>query len=343
MKVFLLEISVSKVCCAEEAVMESTRSNGSEESIYDVIFPLYAVYVKLLFFILINFFIVASSLVVIFAIVRNKKLRNTNNLLIVNLLVSDIIYTFIYCGSNVFLLLKYLIDLKADDYCSVFAPVSLWLSIISRLMVVPLIVYRLVSIARPFSYKRFVTKRRMITMIISLWGFETIIVYTVDYHPVYIPSLGSCALVELSPLPLLSALGPDVISCLLLVIVSVYLRHKIIKSNNFFHAVQRNASDREKARRLVETLTKMVKPTVSVLISGGIDAVLDFLAFSIYGILNSFASPLTQLQLTEMIVIPLILCQTLSHSPCFGLYNKEIREKVFSYYPKQTNVVVFRP
>ena len=141
----------------------------------------------------------------------------------------------------------------------------------------------------------------------------------------------------------MSALGPDVIFCLLLVVVSVYLHHKIIKSNNFFHAVQRNVSDREKAiiaGRLVETLSKMVKPTMSVLISGGIDAVLDFLAFSIYGILNSSASPLTQLQLTEMIVIPLILCQTLSHSLCFGLYNKEIRDRIFSYYPKQSKVVV---
>ena len=67
----------------------------------------------------------------------------------------------------------------------------------------------------------------------------------------------------------------------------------------------------------------MVKPIVSV---GGIDVVLDFLTFSIYGIINSFTSPLTQLQVTEMIVIPFILCQTLSHSLCFGLHNKEIRE-----------------
>ena len=101
-----------------------------------------------------------------------------------------------------FLLLKYLTGLEVDDYCSVFAPVSLWLSIVSRLMVVPLAVYRFVCIAWPFSYKRIVTKRRMITMIIFFWVSETVIVYAVDYHPVYIRSLGNCALIELSPLPL---------------------------------------------------------------------------------------------------------------------------------------------
>ena len=58
----------------------------------------------------------------------------------------------------------------------------------------------------------------------------------------------------------------------------IYLRHKIIHSNRFFKSVKRNTTEKPKAAkvgRLIEILEEQLKPTLSVFIAGGIDAMFN--------------------------------------------------------------------
>jgi len=116
-----------------------------------------------------------------------------------------------------------------------------------------------------------------------------------------------------------------------------------VKSNQFIHGIQRSAADRKKAvrvGRLVEELVEQMKPTISVLITGGIDGLFDILLITIIGIMKNLSSPATVFVVGE-ITAGLFYLQLLTHPLCFGLYNKEIRKKLPTCYSnKQSRVSV---
>jgi len=326
--------------------VNTTVSNGPGEEldIYRVTYPLYALYVKMFLLLLIAPLIVIASLMVIFAILKDKKLRNVNNLLIVSLLVSDLIFMLAHFTRVVYLSSIYLFDIELYDFCNVAVPITSSLSRGSTLMAIPLAVYRVVSIVCPFSYKEIMTKKRIIVMIVGLWVFAVTVSVTaaINYHVVYVASLAACAVFDIHLASIIFVV-PEVLCFMLLLLVSVYLHYKIIKSNRFIHGIQRNASDREKAvraGRLVEVLMEQVKPTLSVLIAGGMDVLFDLMTIIFFIVLNSLSSSAQQLLVQQIIAFGQLYCQSLCRALCFGLYNKEIREKMLACYPKQSRVIV---
>ena len=134
-----------------------------------------------------------------------------------------------------------------------------------------------------------------------------------------------------------------VTSILITFATSVYLRYRIIKSNNFFQRVNRNADQERRsirAGRLAEILQEQVKPTLSVFIVGGIDGLFNFL-FTISYVMAYNVSPLTQLYIIDFVWTPLQFCQSLSHTFSYGIYNKEVRDKFISFCTtKRSNVTI---
>ena len=339
---------VNKTVFSKEVCMETNTnvSNGSGEElgIYCITYPFYAVYLKMFLLLLLALLIVVSSSMVIFAMLKDKKLKNFNNLLIVNLLVSDLIFILAHFSRIVYLSSIYLFGIKLYDFCKVTVPITSFLSRGSTLMAIPLIFYRVVSIIRPFSYKRIMTKKRIIVMIVWLWVFAVVIsvVAATSYRVSYVPSLAACAIVDIHPVSIVIFCVPEVLCFVLLLLASAYLRYKIIKSNQFFHGIQRNTSDREKAVRegtLVEVLMEQVKPTLSVLITGGIDGLFDLMLIVCFISSNGLPST-TQFLVQQIVGFSLLYCQSLSRALCFGLYSKKIREKVFAFYPRQSRVII---
>ena len=78
----------------------------------------YAIYLKMFLLVLSVFLIVISSSMVIFAILKDKKLRTVNNLLAVNLLVTDIMQILVHFSFTIYLASIHLLDLEWDGYCN---------------------------------------------------------------------------------------------------------------------------------------------------------------------------------------------------------------------------------
>ena len=327
-----------------EANIIVLNGSGGELDIYSVIFPLYALYLMVFLLLLIAPLIVIASLMVIFTILNDNKLKNVNNLLIVNLLVSDLMFILAHFARVVYLSSIYLFDVELYNFCNLAVPITSSLSRGSTLMAIPLAIYRVVSIVCPFSYKEIMTKERIIAMVVVLWVFAvTVSVRTaINYRVVYVASLAACAVFDIHLASIIFVV-PEIVCFMLLLLISVYLRYKITKSNQFIHGIQRNASDREKAvgaGRLVEVLMEQVKPTLSVLIAGGMDVLCDLMIIIFFIILNSLSSSAQQLLVQQIIAFGQLYCQSLCRVLCFGLYNKEIREKMFACYPRQSRVIV---
>ena len=120
----------------------------------------------------------------------------------------------------------------------------------------------------------------------------------------------------------------------LITLTSIYLRYRIIKSNNFFHSVKRNAAQEgksNKAGRMAEILQEQVKSTLAVFRVGGIDAILDIL-FAIIVVVLGFLYPsntiVYNIVTAQIVAVPIQYIQSANHAL---VYNSNIREKIFDY------------
>ena len=132
----------------------------------------------------------------------------------------------------------------------------------NRMMVLPPAAHRFICVAKPFTHKLIMTKKRIIIMIISLWVIPTIFNITLNsnVHTTYIPSLGSCVPIRDDiELDFLLMLAVFITSSVLTIISAVYLRHKIIHVEAYICELHRFGMDRRKlnkSQRLKELLTE---------------------------------------------------------------------------------------
>ena len=277
--------------------------------------------------------VIVPSLMAIAIIVKNKRLQTNNNIFLINLLFTDIGFALALCCYNGLLTVLYLLGVNRDVDCRIIVIPVMTLLIANKLMFIPMCVDRFIHIAFPFSYKRIVTTKAIIITIITLWMVAIVVSISLFIEPNafdYIPSLGTCKRNQINIPALLIFLLCFITPIVLITITSIYLRYRIIKSNNFFHSVKRNAAQRRElsnAGRLAEILQEQIKPTLSVFRVGGIDAALDTLIALIAVVANLLnpSSTMAFIVTTQFMVIPIQYIQSANHSL---VYNCDIRGKI---------------
>jgi len=99
-----------------------------------------------------------------------------------------------------------------------------------------------------------------------------------------------------------------------------------------FHGVKRNIVEERKslkAERLVELLQEQMKPTLSVFIAGGIDGLLNMVFAIVLGLSNFIDPGIGYLYVIQFILLPVQLCQSVSHALTYGIYNTKMWRKIF--------------
>ena len=212
-------------------------------------------------------------------------------------------------------------------------------------MFVPVVVDRFLYVALPFSYNNIVTTKRVGWTAASLWlvalAFGIFRVVSQDHY--LIPDRGTCTLKgDNNPLLSMFIMGTLVVSIGIITGTCIYLRYKIIHSNRFFQSVKRTIADEQKAvkaGRLVEILQEQVKPTFSVFIAGGTDAV--FMVIMLFLKQAWHSAPYT----VGFIAIPIFLCQCFSHAVIYAIRDNDIRKEILEIYKnirglKKSKVIV---
>ena len=326
--------------------------SGSADNEMDrtaVVLPEYVSYIKLCIVSMSFLVVLVPALWAIGIIVMDKKLQTNNNIFLINLLLTDVGFTVVLWCTEGLLTALYLLGVNVDPDCRIIM-IPLMLSLLAnKLMFLPTCVDRFIHIAFPFSYKRIITTKAIMTTIIILW-MVAIVVTTFLYinEPFeYIPSLGACKRKRTNIPQIFIILLSLFIPIVLITITSIYLRYRIIKSNNFFHSVKRSAAQEtksHKAGRLAEIFQEQVKPTLAVFRVGGIDAVLDIFFVLISVVLN-FLSPSSTtvfIVTTLFVAIPIQYLQSANHAL---VYNSDIREKIIGCIRmrnKRSKVIMFR-
>ena len=277
--------------------------------------------------------VIIPALWAIVIIVKNKKLQTNNNIFLINLLLSDVGLVVVLWCTNGRLTVLYLLSVNVDVDCTIEATPIMISLIASKLMFIPTCVDRFIHIAFPFSYKRIVTTKAIMTTIITLWIAAIVIgpLIYINEPFVYIPMVGACNLRQTNIPALLILLLSLFIPIMLITITSIYLRQRIIKSKNFFHSVKRNAAEQRestKAGRLAEILQEQVKPTLAVFRVGGNDAVLDIF-ISLVAVSSHLLTPSSTTAFIVTAVFPIHSVTYLQSVNHWLVYNIDIREKMF--------------
>ena len=212
--------------------------SGSADSIVEqttTVVPEYVSYTMLFFVSMSILVVIIPSVLAFVVIVQNTRLQT--NFFLINLLFTDIGIAVVLCCYNGLLTVLYLLGVNVDVDCRIILMPAMTLVIANKLMFIPMCVDRFIHIAFPFSYKRIVTTKAIKITIMTLWMVAIVVSISLFIEPYpfdYIPSLGICRRNQLNIPALLILLLCLLIPIVLITTRSIYLRYRIIKSNNFF-------------------------------------------------------------------------------------------------------------
>ena len=123
-----------------------------------------------------------------------------------------------------------------------------------------------------------------------------------------------------------------IVTVILILCVNAYLYVQITKSKRKLEENRRvhGRNDNEETKQLKRTyykFQKQLKTTLSLLILGGIDGIINLLTMMAV-IMNSMLSVSNTLYAFQFIVYPLLCIQLISHSLMYGMYMKPMRRRL---------------
>ena len=107
-------------------------------------------------------------------------------------------------------------------------------------------------------------------------------------------------------------------------------------------------NDEKEINRLKRTLhkfQKQIKTTVSLLILGGVDGIINLLTMAILIIMIRFLPLSIHSYLLQFVIYPILCVQLMSHSLLYGIYMKDIRKKLCKchLYQRLQRILPLRP
>ena len=212
--------------------MEDEQSGSTDTPTTDSL-PIseYFTYVILVYCFSSTVFVIGMASLVISIILKTRALHNVHNILIVNLMVSDIVGVVIYTLQTTGMMFSHIIGIQDPFRCDVLC-FSLFPLMVNMYTFVMLSVDKFITIKFALRYKAIVTHRRAYQAIAAGWIFGMLfrlarIIYEITFGTVYHKSSGSCIIEEGSILvSLFSALLPITITCGITITLDVYLAIK---------------------------------------------------------------------------------------------------------------------
>ena len=212
-------------------------------------------------------------------------------------------------------------------------------SLASELLFITLGIDRYVAIASPYHHKKIMTNKVIITTIVVVWGLAILITAVLLFQVPYIQVYPFARCYGLNSFPFIYLFKGSVMVCstVLIVAINIYLYYEVLQSKKKLEENMRlNGEHSPKVKQLVafkKNLQKHIKPTVSVLLLGGIDGLINLLVpiLQISFRLIFGNNSITRVCMIELVIYPLQWIQLLCHPLVYGLYMTKIRQRIFDF------------
>ena len=300
--------------------------------------PLVVSYLKMIALLLAPFVVGIPTGLVIRVIAVEKQLHTKYYFFLVNLLVTDF---FGLVATNLVQFIALIIYVSGINFklSCIFLHIFDASSLASQLLFITLGIDRFVAIASPYHHKKIMTNKVVITTVAVVWGLAilitSVLIFQVPYVHVY--PFARCYGLNYFPLVYLFKGFIMAFSAVLIVAINVYLYYKVLQSNKRLEENMRldgesSATTRRHAASR-KNLRQHIKPTVSVLLLGGIDGLINLLV-PMLQILFRFIfgnNSITRVCAVEFVIYPLQWVQLLSHPLVYGVYMTKIRQRIFDF------------
>lgn len=282
-------------CCLFLIEEEDTTKQYRMETINDTTaeftneIPLFVSYLKMFIQLIAPFVIGIPVGLVIRVIVFEKELHTKYYFILANILVTDVLGVVLENFITFTATAVYTLGIETKINC-IFMKSFDVPSSVSQLLFVALGIDRFIAIAYPYQHRRLMSTKTVCSMIIAIWaiviGANGIIISATPFQ--YVQQLGRCyPLGDHFPFAYLIKTFINLTAVAGMIAINIYLYKKILESNKRHrenmrldgHTSSMNARKHDNMRK---RLREHIKPAVSVLLLGGIDAAFNLLQPLIY-------------------------------------------------------------
>ena len=314
--------------------------------------PLFVSYLKMILLLLRPLLVGIPSVLVIRVIVVVKELHTKYFFFLVNLLITDLVGVVIGNLLQFVTIVIYVSGINFKLPCVYFRIVDTP-SIASQLLFITLGIDRFVAIVFPYNYKKIMTKRFALGMVAVVWGlavlWNTILMLGVTDS--YLEQFGKCYPLNDSWLYFLRWFM-FAISTALIVVINIYLYYEVLLSNKRYEESMKlhgESLTTEKYATHKRRLKSHVKPTISVLLLGGLDGLFNvtpplLYMLTILAVGNDDFT--TRVYISEFLLFPIKGVQLMCHPLVYGLCMAKIRRRIFDFelyhriFSRRSKVVV---
>ena len=301
--------------------------------------PLFVSYLKMFIQLIAPFVVGIPSVLVLRVIATEKELHTKYYFILVNLLVTDLfgvilenMITFTATGI-------YVLGIKTKISC-IFMKSFDVPSSVGQLLFVALGIDRFIAIAYPYRHRKIMSTKTVCSMIIAIWAatisVNGILISATPFQ--YVQQLGRCYPLSGFPFAFLLKAFVNLTAVVGMIVINVYLYKKILESNKKHqenmrlggHSSTTNARKHEAKK---ERLREHIKPAMSVLLLGGIDAAFNLLQPFIYIPMQVILgnNSITRLYVAEFVARPIQWCQLMSRPLVYGIYMTKIHQRIFDF------------
>ena len=303
---------------------------GSTDAFTDhgVSIPEYVDYVSLLYRFTSTAFIIGMGSLVISTILKTRSLHNVHNILIINLMVTDIVTIVVYAFQNIGMTGSYLIGIQDPFRCDVFT-FSLFPFYVIIYTFVMLSVEKFIGYKYALRYKAIVTHGKVYRAIGSGWIITLLLnfiglIYEITAGAEYDKSsrFGSCFPKQSSfLLNLFAIIMPIMLSFFITIALDVYLS---IKAYQMYKKIQKeNGEEKQMSKNKLKRILRQLKPMFTLFVTILGNTTLTVIASIIYVSASTVEGPSL---ITHAILPNLTYLELSLHPLVYGLYFTKIRQ-----------------
>ena len=231
------------------------------------------------------------------------------------------------------MIILYLLDCNSDFASTILqllvCPIFMLVHLTTILSPVTVAVERIIVVGFPYRHRSILTTKTIISLLGAMWGVSLILTIMVT---IIVPAkiVWPLALVDFHPTITSFFAIPRLTSAAFITAANVFLQYKVFVSNRKAKENERLGNEEEVRRftRLVQLLRVQVKPTVTLLLVGGIDVIGNITIVIMYIVIAATVQPSEKAYFEQFLMYPLVANLLASHPLIYGLYMKKIRDQL---------------
>ena len=310
----------------DQSFNESYPSSNIEVSVYITYFNMVLIAVMATI-------VITPSVMVINVIWWTKELHTGYYFFVANLLATDIVSVTVRSISQYLIMILYLLGLDSNStqvilQLSIF-PLFTLLHLMTIILPVTIALERMIVIGFPYRHRSIMTTKTVIGILATMLGvsltFTVMITIVVSVDVVW-----PLALVYYDATVAPFAVLLRLTSAVFIIFANSFLYYKVYESNRKAKENERlgNEEEAKKFQKLIQLLRMQMKPTITLLIVGGIDVIGNVLIAFAYTTIKVSTESNTSFYLEQFLMYPVSVSLLICHPLVYGLYMKKIRRRL---------------